>query len=119
MLIPELQRLSQTVENLGALAELRGLLEDGAGALPVPCGKSLAAKAFAEDGREPTLDQRRLAAKTVGSVDPCDGGEPQAVVSASVGTRASKVERPTLERGSSTRNVVPVPSSLSTTIRPP
>ena len=45
MLTPELQRLSQAVENLGALAELRGLLEEDAGALPVRCGKRLAAEA--------------------------------------------------------------------------
>ncbi len=45
MLTPELQRLSQAVENLGGLAELGGLLEEGAGALPVRCGKRLAAEA--------------------------------------------------------------------------
>ena len=45
MLAPELQRLSQAVENLRGLAELRGLLEEGAGALPIRCGKRLAAEA--------------------------------------------------------------------------
>ena len=45
MLAPELQRLSQAVENLRGLAELRGLLEEGAGALPVRCRERLAAEA--------------------------------------------------------------------------
>lgn len=45
MLAPELQRLSQAVENLSALAELRRLLEEGSGALPIRCRERLAAEA--------------------------------------------------------------------------
>jgi hypothetical protein len=45
MLAPELQRLSQAIENLRGLAELRGLLEEGACALPVRHAKRLAAEA--------------------------------------------------------------------------
>ena len=44
MLATELQRLAQTVENLGRLTELGGLLEEVAGALPVRCGQRLAAE---------------------------------------------------------------------------
>lgn len=44
MLAPELQQLSETVENLRGLAELRGLLEEGACA-PISYGKRLAAEA--------------------------------------------------------------------------
>jgi hypothetical protein len=45
MLTPELQRLAQPVENLGALAGLGRLLEAGAGAFPVRCCKRFAAEA--------------------------------------------------------------------------
>jgi hypothetical protein len=45
MLAPELQRLAKAIENLGGLAELRGLLEERAGALPLRGGKCLAAEA--------------------------------------------------------------------------
>jgi hypothetical protein len=45
MLAPELQRFPHAGEKLGGFAELGGLLEEGAGALPVGCGKRLAAEA--------------------------------------------------------------------------
>ena len=44
MLTRELQRLAQAGESLGALAELGRLLEEGTGALPIRCGKRLAAE---------------------------------------------------------------------------
>ena len=46
MLAPELQRLSQAIENLSALAQLRRLLEYRPGALPVRDAKRLAAEAY-------------------------------------------------------------------------
>ena len=45
MLAPELQRLSQAIENLRGLAERRSLLEYRPGALPVRHAKRLAAEA--------------------------------------------------------------------------
>ena len=45
MLAPELQRLSQAVENLRGLADLGSLLEEGAGTLPIRCRERLAAEA--------------------------------------------------------------------------
>src|SRR5688500_12910452 len=45
MLAPELQRLSEAIQNLRGLAELRSLLEYGPGALPVRHAKRLTAEA--------------------------------------------------------------------------